>query len=134
MIRAPPKTPRPATPVPYTTPFRSPMQASVVIQKGHDPHLMAVGHRLCQLPACLSRTVDHRLGQVHSLKNVLVQAAQPIARQRARGTYCQQQKQGLYDAHTTRHTRERSEEHTSELQSLMRLSYAVFCLKQNNIQ
>src|SRR3546814_10382509 len=27
--------------------------------------------------------------------------------------------------------RERSEEHTSELQSLMRISYAVFCLKKN---
>src|SRR3546814_4367906 len=25
----------------------------------------------------------------------------------------------------------RSEEHTSELQSLMRISYAVFCMKQN---
>src|SRR3546814_2035970 len=34
---------------------------------------------------------------------------------------------GLYDR--------RSEEHTSELQSLMRISYAVFCLKkQNHIQ
>src|SRR3546814_4515636 len=29
--------------------------------------------------------------------------------------------------------RERSEEHTSELQSLMRISYAVFCLKKKNI-
>src|SRR3546814_20037596 len=29
-----------------------------------------------------------------------------------------------------RHTRWRSEEHTSELQSLMRISYAVFCLKK----
>src|SRR3546814_3595561 len=28
-------------------------------------------------------------------------------------------------------TRPRSEEHTSELQSLMRISYAVFCLKKN---
>src|SRR3546814_3196094 len=28
---------------------------------------------------------------------------------------------------------DRSEEHTSELQSLMRISYAVFCLKKNNI-
>src|SRR3546814_10380119 len=27
-------------------------------------------------------------------------------------------------------TKERSEEHTSELQSLMRISYAVFCLKK----
>src|SRR3546814_2093426 len=29
--------------------------------------------------------------------------------------------------------RPRSEEHTSELQSLMRISYAVFCLKKKNI-
>src|SRR3546814_4450911 len=28
------------------------------------------------------------------------------------------------------HRAERSEEHTSELQSLMRISYAVFCLKK----
>src|SRR3546814_4881430 len=28
------------------------------------------------------------------------------------------------------HTLDRSEEHTSELQSLMRISYAVFCLKK----
>src|SRR3546814_4149078 len=30
--------------------------------------------------------------------------------------------------------RERSEEHTSELQSLMRISYAVFCLKKKKDQ
>src|SRR3546814_2864578 len=29
--------------------------------------------------------------------------------------------------------RDRSEEHTSELQSLMRISYAVFCLKKKKI-
>src|SRR3546814_4346494 len=29
------------------------------------------------------------------------------------------------------HNLDRSEEHTSELQSLMRISYAVFCLKKN---
>src|SRR3546814_7466448 len=29
---------------------------------------------------------------------------------------------------------DRSEEHTSELQSLMRISYAVFCLKKKNIK
>src|SRR3546814_4255341 len=33
------------------------------------------------------------------------------------------------DLHPVR--RSRSEEHTSELQSLMRISYAVFCLKTN---
>src|SRR3546814_5934350 len=30
------------------------------------------------------------------------------------------------------HAVDRSEEHTSELQSLMRISYAVFCLKKTN--
>src|SRR3546814_3727694 len=29
---------------------------------------------------------------------------------------------------------ERSEEHTSELQSLMRISYAVFCLKKKTVK
>src|SRR3546814_8125509 len=35
-------------------------------------------------------------------------------------------------AHHVRKAAFRSEEHTSELQSLMRISYAVFCLKQKN--
>src|SRR3546814_6131851 len=34
--------------------------------------------------------------------------------------------------HHVRRCRMRSEEHTSELQSLMRISYAVFCLKKKN--
>src|SRR3546814_3074099 len=38
----------------------------------------------------------------------------------------------LIDAYRARRAL-RSEEHTSELQSLMRISYAVFCLKQKNI-
>src|SRR3546814_9177709 len=33
-------------------------------------------------------------------------------------------------AHRAVHAPHRSEEHTSELQSLMRISYAVFCLKK----
>src|SRR3546814_1008548 len=40
------------------------------------------------------------------------------------------------EGHTTKswetQTGKRSEEHTSELQSLMRISYAVFCLKKKN--
>src|SRR3546814_5105749 len=35
-----------------------------------------------------------------------------------------------YDAYAPRLFLKRSEEHTSELQSLMRISYAVFCLKK----
>src|SRR3546814_5307506 len=49
------------------------------------------------------------------------------------------------DSHTSTHgalgclafgvgSSERSEEHTSELQSLMRISYAVFCLKKKTQQ
>src|SRR3546814_5613293 len=37
---------------------------------------------------------------------------------------------GVHDVHVWTVTR--SEEHTSELQSLMRSSYAVFCLKKKN--
>src|SRR3546814_1506591 len=52
----------------------------------------------------------------------------------------QQQAQGLRQQHPTQIRRQwpfhglwtRSEEHTSELQSLMRISYAVFCLKKKN--
>src|SRR3546814_823164 len=36
------------------------------------------------------------------------------------------------DEHAAEVMRGRSEEHTSELQSLMRISYAVFCLKKKN--
>src|SRR3546814_4267694 len=36
----------------------------------------------------------------------------------------------LMTGHGDRQTFARSEEHTSELQSLMRISYAVFCLKK----
>src|SRR3546814_2443883 len=36
-------------------------------------------------------------------------------------------------AHRRRRDDARSEEHTSELQSLMRISYAVFCLKKKKV-
>src|SRR3546814_2179420 len=39
----------------------------------------------------------------------------------------------LPTSRSSRRRRYRSEEHTSELQSLMRISYAVFCLKKKTI-
>src|SRR3546814_10314700 len=48
-----------------------------------------------------------------------------IVEQRARG----HARRGARHAHAERRA-DRSEEHTSELQSLMRISYAVFCLKK----
>src|SRR3546814_3366185 len=44
--------------------------------------------------------------------------------------YCQER--DLHAAVAVRSDHGRSEEHTSELQSLMRISYAVFCFKKKN--
>src|SRR3546814_1494707 len=40
---------------------------------------------------------------------------------------------GLFDKFGGKRVINRSEEHTSELQSLMRISYAVFCLKKKKL-
>src|SRR3546814_5924864 len=40
----------------------------------------------------------------------------------------------VHHAQLRAHRGERSEEHTSELQSLMRISYAVFCLKKKTMK
>src|SRR3546814_10327591 len=54
---------------------------------------------------------------------------------RQRNGYCAHNNGGRRRAGCGRRFRtSRSEEHTSELQSLMRISYAVFCLKKKNTQ
>src|SRR3546814_4753675 len=55
-----------------------------------------------------------------------VDATGPLRRRGILGSNCRPSQQPL--RHAGRSTR--SEEHTSELQSLMRISYAVFCLKK----
>src|SRR3546814_1423072 len=45
----------------------------------------------------------------------------------------QQRMENLFGRSLPKHAALRSEEHTSELQSLMRISYAVFCLKKKTI-
>src|SRR3546814_7597049 len=58
-------------------------------------------------------------------------AAVDVARQAgAAGLQCR----ALVDGRLDQALDLRSEEHTSELQSLMRISYAVFCLKKKNTQ
>src|SRR3546814_15029552 len=52
-----------------------------------------------------------------------------VAAQRSENMDDQRATFRLYDR-AGAHRRRRSEEHTSELQSLMRISYAVFCLKK----
>src|SRR3546814_2131607 len=51
--------------------------------------------------------------------------------QRAHGVARARTRQPHLDGTLTHGHAKRSEEHTSELQSLMRISYAVFCLKKN---
>src|SRR3546814_8281082 len=51
--------------------------------------------------------------------------------QRAPRTHLDRLAFRLVEVHHLHHA-QRSEEHTSELQSLMRTSYAVFCLKKKN--
>src|SRR3546814_2664740 len=61
-------------------------------------------------------------------------AHQSFKRNAARGSDGRPPPGDVLDAGGDRATRSaRSEEHTSELQSLMRISYAVFCLKKKNI-
>src|SRR3546814_4653641 len=103
MIRRPPRSTRTDTLFPYTTLFRSPSSVKVA----HIVHRHAVA-----VLSSLSIPLD---GFVVVLRHTLaVCIHQPKVILRAGNTIlCK-----------------RSEEHTSELQSLMRISYAVFCLKK----
>src|SRR3546814_2576010 len=107
MIRRPPRSTRTDTLFPYTTLFRSPGQA-----RTERPGVVA----LRQLG----------LQRVHGLGDAAELVAPGAGRHdRADGTVEHDEAAAV-----------RSEEHTSELQSLMRISYAVFCLKKkkNNTQ
>src|SRR3546814_6622490 len=112
MIRRPPKSTRTDTLFPYTTLFRS----------YHDLRSGEVF-----LPGALApgRTDDRRgaAGEPRETRNLRRNSA-AAARTDAARRRCRA------EGSDSRH-RWRSEEHTSELQSLMRISYAVFCLKKN---
>src|SRR3546814_2410264 len=104
MIRRPPRSTRTDTLFPYTTLFRS--------EDAHRPGVRGEG------------AGDHPDGR--RLAGA-VRAEQD--RDLAAGDPEVQVGQGEVGSEGLHH-RIRSEEHTSELQSLMRISYAVFCLKK----
>src|SRR3546814_13195536 len=115
MIRRPPSATRQDTLLPYTTLFRSARRQGEVGDGGRQ-----------------GRGVDlDRGGAVHDLGGGL--EPDPHTGEAAHGDAEQAESQGVLHAgrveHRHRRVEERSEEHTSELQSLMRISYAVFCLK-----
>src|SRR3546814_4997809 len=110
MIRRPPRSTRTDTLFPYTTLFRSPAHPGR--RAGLLQHVLRrragayVGDRAWR------DALYHRLHR-HSACDL----AQPDAGRAEEGR-----------------RERRSEEHTSELQSLMRISYAVFCLKKKKKQ
>src|SRR3546814_9965602 len=108
MQRRPPRSTRTDTLFPYTTLFRSPGREPVSRIVAHRPLLgrrpERVGNAL-RRPLVVGRERDPHVAVVEDRVVLAV---------------------GLLDL--------RSEEHTSELQSLMRISYAVFCLKKKNKQ
>src|SRR3546814_1531360 len=112
MIRRPPRSTRTDTLFPYTTLFRS-SRAEGRLAAGHlrrsPPEPSARRPRALRLgDGCLGRQQSRLCGETW-----LVGSGNRLCQSRA-----------------VHHRR--SEEHTSELQSLMRISYAVFCLKKKN--
>src|SRR3546814_10457237 len=109
MIRRPPRSTRTDTLFPYTTLFRSSgLEPGTRRRTGGARRLFRGERRLRAAPA------DLRLARA-----VADQPADRVAARAARRLHPRIGK-----------IPDRSEEHTSELQSLMRISYAVFCLKK----
>src|SRR3546814_10241043 len=125
MLRRPPKSTRTDTLFPYTTLFRS----------GRLPARRQAGLQLLGR-VLQNQGIEDRVGDLVVRTEIVVMRVQRTGfrRQadlqlgRLRGSAAERH----HSARQQGSRRQRSEEHTSELQSLMRISYAVFCLKKNN--
>src|SRR3546814_10746998 len=102
MIRQPPRSTRTDTLFPYTTLFRSQriIRFSIAVVGSFRGGLAMAGVFACMMFAALSGSSP---ATVVAIGSIVIGGADRWSR---------------------------SEEHTSELQSLMRISYAVFCLKK----
>src|SRR3546814_9218221 len=110
MIRRPPRSTRTDTLFPYTTLFRS----AVRILRDRRRQERRLSRRVRPRDRRV-RQRDHQVG----LERVPRQRQVQLGAERFQIGCAQHAVLG-----------QRSEEHTSELQSLMRISYAVFCLKK----
>src|SRR3546814_7527527 len=110
------------------------MTLSLPTRRSSDLHAGNVSHHVMQ-ERVGGDGQDHQLAMPPHRD--LVQIAHGGARLALRGTkrrevmLADQILRGLVHALFIQRIAHRSEEHTSELQSLMRISYAVFCLKKN---
>src|SRR3546814_2518331 len=102
MLRRPPRSTRTDPLFPYPTLFRSALDFSMPRLGGVFQEILVAAVQLLRRGVLRGRRGRRRLGLGHAA---------------AGHQHCARRHQ-------------RSEEHTSELQSLMRISYAVFCLKK----
>src|SRR3546814_1613620 len=116
MIGRPPRSTRTDTLFPYTTLFRSLLVELVGRERAAE--LLAV-------EAVLPRCVEAELSRAQRAPGNAVARAVEAAERAFQPLHLGQQRI-VCDLDLVH----RSEEHTSELQSLMRISYAVFCLKK----
>src|SRR3546814_4270708 len=118
MIRRPPRSTRTDTLFPYTTLFRSQWRGSRLGRSRKKPRRRCL--RGC--PAGAGRGLRPREGGAA--------AALPRGQGRLQSASARAPPRAPEVCSSRRSCSARSEEHTSELQSLMRISYAVFCLKK----
>src|SRR3546814_7634542 len=139
MIRRPPRSTRTDTLFPYTTLFRSPRPGRSSRLGLLEDQLFFDARRLARAAAQVVQlgaahiaaaldfdTGDLRRVQLERTFDSFTRRDLAHDESRIQATIAL----GNHDAFVGLHTR--SEEHTSELQSLMRTSYAVFCLKKKN--
>src|SRR3546814_5871807 len=123
MIRRPPRSTRTDTLFPYTTLFRS-LDRLAVLGQRHHQRIQAPDDRRHGAVGQAHFGVEEELAGLEQRYRRGEQFLEPLAADL--GLLFGAELDRLY----LRHPVVRSEEHTSELQSLMRISYAVFCLKK----
>src|SRR3546814_5487926 len=123
MIRRPPRSTRTDTLFPYTTLFRSQRPC----HRGRYSPRWRRGLRSCRAPRALCRRLYVRQGKIIALEQ---QRLVGRLGQRIGKAVAKVQARFVAALAEIEKRLSRSEEHTSELQSLMRISYAVFCLKK----
>src|SRR3546814_5207277 len=118
MYRRPPRHTRTDTLFPYTTLFRSHGGEA-------EPPRAVADHGDHRPQQARRRVLRQRAGEDEAAAAFAAQGLQPVD--------LAAQPQHLHEAVDDADEEDRSEEHTSELQSLMRISYAVFCLKKKTV-
>src|SRR3546814_8938756 len=145
MIRRPPRSTRTDTLFPYTTLFRSPGISKVLLTapgKGDVPNIVHGVNHLTVDPAekvlsCASCTTNAIVPPLKAMEDEYgivrghVETVHSFTNdQNLLDNFHKADRRGRSAPLNLVLTETRSEEHTSELQSLMRISYAVFCLNK----